>query len=149
MDDLEKICDKLENCSKKENCNKNEIVCTKAILQSYIEGDDNKRLKLKALMKQHEKDIFETVKETISIVSTIAAFGVSCVSLFVSVIIDDVANAEQIIIIVAYVCFLLSIIIGVCKIGKYEINRNHNINKWKKYIQVVLEDMECKTENLR
>ena len=24
MDDLEKICDKLENCSKEENCNKNE-----------------------------------------------------------------------------------------------------------------------------
>ena len=41
-----KLCDKLENCSKNEICNKNEIVCTKAVLQSYINGDENKRLKL-------------------------------------------------------------------------------------------------------
>ena len=41
MDDLIKLCDKLENCSKKEICYKNEIVCTKAVLQSYINGDEN------------------------------------------------------------------------------------------------------------
>lgn len=35
MNDLMKLCDKLENCSKNEICNKNEIVCTKAVLQSY------------------------------------------------------------------------------------------------------------------
>ena len=78
MDDLEKICDKLENCSKEENCNKNEIVCTKAILQSYIEGDDNKRLKLKALMKQHEKSTFEMIMEVFSIYGSIAALGLWC-----------------------------------------------------------------------
>lgn len=42
MDDLIKLCDKLENCSKKEICYKNEIVCTKAVLQSYINEGDKK-----------------------------------------------------------------------------------------------------------
>ena len=53
-----KLCDKLENCSKNEICYKNKIVCTKAVLQSYINGDENKRLKLKAQIKQYEKGIY-------------------------------------------------------------------------------------------
>ena len=84
MDDLIKLCDKLENCSKNEICNKNEIVCTKAVLQSYINGDENKRLKLKVQIEQHEKGIYETMTETLSLVTTVDALAISCISLIVS-----------------------------------------------------------------
>ena len=72
MDDLIKLCDKLENCSKKEICYKNEIVCTKAVLQSYINGDENKRLKLKAQIKQYDG----SMTETLSLVMGVDAFAI-------------------------------------------------------------------------
>ncbi len=146
MDDLEKICDKLENCSKEENCNKNEIVCTKAILQSYIEGDDNKRLKLKALMKQHEKSTFEMIMEVFSIYGSIAALGVSCVALMVSA---DKKSAEHVGIIVLFVLGILGGVLIISAIMRWVNGKYSNIDKWKKYIQVVLEDMECKIEDVR
>ncbi|MCI6064844.1 hypothetical protein MR818_05645 [bacterium] len=76
MNDLMKLCDKLENCSKKEICYKNEIVCTKAVLQSYINGDENKRLKLKAQIKQYEKGIYESMAEILSLVMTVDALAI-------------------------------------------------------------------------
>ena len=138
VDDLIKLCDKLENCSKNEICNKNEIVCTKAVLQSYINGDENKRLKLKAQIKQYEKGIYESMTETLSQAVAVAALATSCISLIVSVTNKDIIAVD----ISVFVLILLSIVLMVVLIAKWGINKFGYRDKWKKYIEVVLEDME-------
>ena len=134
MDDLIKLCDKLENCSKKEICYKNEIVCTKAVLQSYINGDENKRLKLKAQIKQYEKGIYESMTETLSLVIAEVALVISCFSFTESV--EAFVAAEA----------LFSIVFIFALIAKWAINKFGYRDKWKKYIEVVLEDMEKEKE---
>ena len=142
MDDLIKLCDKLENCSKKEICYKNEIVCTKAVLQSYINGDENKRLKLKAQIKQYEKGIYESMTETLSQAVAVAALATSCISLIVSVTNKDIIAVD----ISVFVLILLSIVLMVVLIAKWGINKFGYRDKWKKYIEVVLDDMEKEKE---
>lgn len=142
MDDLIKLCDKLENCSKNEICYKNKIVCTKAILQSYINGDENKRLKLKAQIKQYEKGIYESMTETLSQAVAVAALATSCISLIVSVTNKDIIAVD----ISVFVLILLSIVLMVVLIAKWGINKFGYRDKWKKYIEVVLDDMEKEKE---
>ena len=142
MDDLIKLCDKLENCSKKEICYKNEIVCTKAVLQSYINGDENKRLKLKAQIKQYEKGIYESMTETLSQAVAVAALATSCISLIVSVTNKEIIAVD----ISVFVLILLSIVLMVVLIAKWGINKFGYRDKWKKYIEVVLDDMEKEKE---
>lgn len=143
VDDLIKLCDKLENCSKNEICYKNEIVCTKAVLQSYINGDENKRLKLKAQIKQYEKGIYESMTETLSQAIAVAALATSCISLIVSVTNKDIIAVD----ISVFVLILLSIVLMVVLIAKWGINKFSYRDKWKKYIEVVLEDMEKEKES--
>ena len=138
MDDLIKLCDKLENCSKNEICYKNKIVCTKAVLQSYINGDENKRLKLKAQIKQYDG----SMTETLSLVMGVAAFAISCISLIVSVTNKDIIAVD----ISVFVLILLSIVLMVVLIAKWGINKFGYRDKWKKYIEVVLDDMEKEKE---
>lgn len=142
VDDLIKLCDKLENCSKNEICYKNKIVCTKAVLQSYINGDENKRLKLKAQIKQYEKGIYESMTETLSQAVAVAALATSCISLIVSVTNKDIIAVD----ISVFVLILLSIVLMVVLIAKWGINKFGYRDKWKKYIEVVLEDMEKEKE---
>jgi len=124
VDDLIKLCDKLENCSKNEICYKNKIVCTKAILQSYINGDENKRLKLKAQIKQYEKGIYESMTETLSQAVAVAALATSCISLIVSVTNKDIIAVD----ISVFVLILLSIVLMVVLIAKWGINKFIEIN---------------------
>lgn len=142
VDDLIKLCDKLENCSKNEICYKNKIVCTKAVLQSYINGDENKRLKLKAQIKQYEKGIYESMTETLSRAVSVAALATSCISLIVSVTNKDIIAVD----ISVFVLILLSIVLMVVLIAKWGINKFGYRDKWKKYIEVVLDDMEKEKE---
>lgn len=143
VDDLIKLCDKLENCSKNEICYKNKIVCTKAVLQSYINGDENKRLKLKAQIKQYEKGIYESMTETLSQAVAVAALATSCISLIVSVTNKDIIAVD----ISVFVLILLCIVLMVVLIAKWGINKFGYRDKWKKYIEVVLEDMEKEKES--
>lgn len=143
VDDLIKLCDKLENCSKNEICYKNKIVCTKAVLQSYINGDENKRLKLKAQIKQYEKGIYESMTETLSQAVAVAALATSCISLIVSVTNKDIIAVD----ISVFGLILLSIVLMVVLIAKWGINKFGYRDKWKKYIEVVLEDMEKEKES--
>ena len=137
-----KLCDKLENCSKNEIYNKNKIVCTKAVLQSYINGDENKRLKLKAQIKQYEKGIYESMTETLSQAVAVAALATSCISLIVSVTNKEIIAVD----ISVFVLILLSIVLMVVLIAKWGINKFGYRDKWKKYIEVVLDDMEKEKE---
>lgn len=146
VDDLIKLCDKLENCSKNEICYKNKIVCTKAILQSYINGDENKRLKLKAQIKQYEKGIYETMTETLSLVTTVDALAISCISLIVSATNTESGNNKPVEVLVI-VLIILSIVLVLALIAKWGINKFSYRDKWKKYIEVVLEDMEKEKES--
>ena len=105
MDDIIKLCDELESCKRKNICYKNEIVCTRALVNRYIDGDDSKRLKLKAQIRQHGRGLEQGTLSTIS-------QSVSVMSLLVTVV------------------------------SRWSINKFGYRDKWKQYIQVVLEDME-------
>ena len=144
MNDLMKLCDKLENCSKNEICNKNEIVCTKAVLQSYINGDENKRLKLKVQIEQHEKGIYETMTEILSLVTTVDALAISCISLIVSA--TNTERGNKTVEVLVIVLIILSIVLVLALIANWRINKFGYRDKWKKYIEVVLEDMEKEKE---
>ena len=113
MNDLMKLCDKLENCSKNEICYKNKIVCTKAVLQSYINGD---------------------------------ALAISCISLIVSATNTESGNNKPVEVLVI-VLIILSIVLVLALIAKWGINKFSYRDKWKKYIEVVLEDMEKEKES--
>ena len=41
MDDIIKLCDELESCKRKNICYKNEIVCTRALVNRYIDCFSN------------------------------------------------------------------------------------------------------------
>lgn len=111
MNDLMKLCDKLENCSKNEICYKNKIVCTKAVLQSYINGD---------------------------------ALAISCISLIVSATNTESGNKPVEVLVI--VLIILSIVLVLALIAKWGINKFGYRDKWKKYIEVVLDDVEKEKE---
>lgn len=145
MDDLIKLCDELENCKNKKFCYNNEIVCTKAMVQRYIDNDRNKMLGLKAQIKLHERSIEEKAVETISLIVTVAALLVATMSLWVSIeadILDSYQKYEQGMLLMGVVELALLIIMVVALIYYRGIGKYSYRNKWKKYIQVVLEDME-------
>ena len=148
MDDLMKLCDKLENCSKNEACYKNEILCTKKIVQSYVDGDDNKKLKLKAQIKQYETGINKSMNESFSLIITADALAIAGINLMVSVADEDIGKNGQLAVdVLIIVLVLFGIVFVLALIGQWAIKKYGNRDKWKKYIEVVLEDMENTKEN--
>lgn len=78
MDDLIKICDKLESCRKKHPNYQGRIKCTEKILKSYIDGDTDKVLKLKAQLEIHKTpwDSFSAIALLISLITLVLSiFG--------------------------------------------------------------------------
>lgn len=134
MDDLIKLCDELEDCKQKKLCYANEIVCARAKLEHYIDGDKNKALKLKAQIDSYDSapnDPLGTV-----------AFFMSVATLFLTIcsVLEDKENYPTKLIIVFWVLIML---IVVAKIIVWKINKYGHRRKWIRYISVVLEDM-CK-----
>lgn len=132
MDDLTKLCDELENCSKKKLCYANEVVCTKSMLKTYIGEDTNKILKLKAQIKIHNS----YTQGDMGIIS----LPISLITLCVTIIcgLSDSATIE-------YIIYCSSALIGLLVIILFFTweNKKHGYrNKWKRYIEVVLEDMD-------
>jgi hypothetical protein len=61
----------------------------------------------------------------------------------------DKKSAEHVGIIVLFVLGILGGVLIISAIMRWVNGKYSNIDKWKKYIQVVLEDMECKIEDVR
>lgn len=133
MDDLIKICDELEQCKEKRSCYCDEIACTRSKVKSYIGEDDNKRLKLKAQLKQHDKDTSQSAIAGISLIVSVVTLIVTVIS---AVCKSATVSAK------IYMCWMLMIIVLVSGIYAWSEKKYGYRGKWKKYIQVVLEDME-------
>lgn len=132
MDDLTKLCDELENCKKNKLCYANEVVCTKSKLKIYIGEDTNKILKLKAQIKIHNSH----TQGDISIISLLVSLMTLCVTIIAGL--SDSTTIEYIIYcIFGLMGLLVIIIIFNCKNKKYGYR-----NKWRRYIEAVLEDMD-------
>ena len=133
MDDIIKLCDELESCKRKNICYKNEIVCTRALVNRYIDGDDSKRSKLKAQIRQHGRGLEQGTLSTIS-------QSVSVMSLLVTVVSGGLGVEQTMSMLFAFGTLVALLIISI--IGWWSINKFGHRDKWKQYIQVVLEDME-------
>lgn len=131
MDDLIKLCDELEKCKKSRSCYSNEIVCAKSKVKCYIDGDFNKLLKLKAQIKIHNNT--NGGLETISLMVAIVTL---CLTVLKSV---SGEKSEEY---VLYGIMGLMIILILCISSSHFQKKYGYRDKWKLYIEVVLEDME-------
>ena len=134
-DDLTNICDKLEEC-KEKNPNYNDgIKYTRRVLESYIEGDRDKALKIKALLKIHNNNMYEDLGPI--------SFLLSAITLFVTVI-DRVVGNDTVGYVTYFICiFVILLFLLIAILIHLWGNRKFGYrDQWKRYIEVVLEDME-------
>lgn len=141
MDDLIKLCDELEDCRKKRTCYVNEIVCAKSKLKCYIDGDTNKILKLKAQIKIHNS----YGQGDIGILSLIVSVLTLCVT-----ILSGIWDSRTIEYAIYCECVLVGLLI-VTLILRWGNKKYGYRSKWKRYIEVALEDIdnECFDEHKR
>lgn len=130
MDDLIKLCDELEKCKQKRSCYANEIICTKAKLECYIDGDENKILKLKAQIKKYDSYSHDDT----GFISMIISGATLCLTVFGGL---KAEKAEYAILGLLYLIIIV-ILLMVLSWGK---NKYGYRNKWIRNIQVVLEDL--------
>ena len=147
--ELIKLCDELEECRKKRSCYVNEIVCSRAKLTKYIDGDADKALKLKAQIRQFDSPPSEL--DSFSLFVSIAALCLSfAAKLLPNPFQDTVLNIPQgnifyILFWYFYVCYGVFVLIAVgvnLVIQKYQYNKKKNKEKWVRSIDVVLEDFD-------
>lgn len=131
MDDLIKLCDELEKCKKSKSCYSNEIGCAKSKVKCYIDGDFDKLLKLKAQIKIHS-DIYDE-QETISLMVAILTFSLTVLKS---------VSGEKSDGYVLYGIMGLMIILILCILFSHFQKKYGYRDKWKRYIEVVLEDIE-------
>lgn len=132
MNDLTKLCDELETCRKKNVCCANEIVCAKSKLKYYIDGDTNKILKLKAQIKirnSYDQGDLGTISLVISAITL-------CVTIL-NGISNGITIEYAIYCIGVLVLLLIIVLISIWGNKKYGYR-----NKWQRYIEVALEDMD-------
>lgn len=138
MDDLIKLCDDLENYRKRKAGVDDEIICVKSKLKCYIGEDYNKILKLKAEIKLHSKDtVFDGI-EIMSFIISILALGLNIVGN-----VSDGVSKEY----AVFVTFALSIIAIFCILFSHLGRKNGYRDKWIRYIEIVLEDIEKEYKN--
>lgn len=132
MDDLTKLCDELEKCKKKRSCYANEIVCTKAKLKCYIDGDVNKILKLKAQIKIRDN----YTQGDIGVISLIVSVITLCLSIF-----SEISGGTSIEYILYSLYGLIALLI-ITLISLWGKKKYGYRDKWKRYIEVVLQDID-------
>lgn len=137
MDDLIKICDELERCKCNKICYENAILCTKKQLTKYIGKDFNKLLKLKAELNIHENFENNTLNNL--------SFFVAACTLLITIVYNVCTESGQVMqeylmfAVIILVTFL--VILGIIQFFQKKTSAR---SKWRKYIAVVLEDMENK-----
>ncbi|MGN0169429.1 MAG: hypothetical protein ACI39H_01545 [Lachnospiraceae bacterium] len=132
MDDLTKLCDELERCKREKSCYENEIACVKAKLNTFVDGDHNKLLRLKAQLKIHnayKSNEYGLISFIISVV-TLALMIISEATDKISIEYALIGMGGLLLILVVH-------LIDMWAENKFGYRKN-----WMKYIEVVLEDMD-------
>lgn len=147
--ELIKLCDELEECRKKRSCYVNEIVCSRAKLTKYIDGDTDKALKLKAQIRQFDSPPSEL--DSFSLFVSIAALCLPFARTLFSGSFGDAVlsvsqnNASNITFLLFYPCYGVFVLIVVAVnlvIQMCQYNKKKNKEKWVRSIDVVLEDFD-------
>lgn len=147
--ELIKLCDELEECRKKRSCYVNEIVCSRAKLTKYIDGDTDKALKLKAQIRQFDSPPSEL--NSFSLFVSIAALCLSIAGKLLPNPFQDAVlsvsqnNASNIIFLLFYPCYGVFVLIAVgvnLVILMCRDYKKKNKEKWVRSIDVVLEDFD-------
>ena len=132
MDGFTEICYKLEECSKHKLCCGDRIVCTKKFLNAYIGEEHNRFLKLKAELKNS----YEAESAILPNWSVVLSSCVLCLSIAGNVYDGERVYYDIIGLLVLWVILFM-------KIGVLKRSKDFKVcKKWRKYIEVVLEDME-------
>lgn len=133
--ELYKICDELENCKKRKICFCNEIVCTRKILNEYVNSDLDKVLKLKAELLIHEDE---------KRYKTFDGNNLTGLSIIVTLLLSCFTE-QYLVILLLFAALGILFLANYCDIVNvtYETPRN----RWSYYICVVLEEMEQEIKN--
>lgn len=132
MDDLIKLCDKMEACRKSRKCKSNAVICAKRFVYDYMKGDRNRLLKLQAELKIHRTEL--QINSDIALLIPVASF-------ILTIIGTTTIEEQDISIYIQCATLFMFIIMAVYVIGFIGMNKNKHRNKWKKYIEVVIEDI--------
>lgn len=132
MDDLTKICYKLEQCGRREKCYCNEIICVEKVLDEYIGRENSKLLKLKVELKNS----YEIEKA----VSPNWSLTLSAIALWLTVS-SNIYGSDSI-----QYNFMVLVCLGILlcmKIGTITVPKDMKLRKkWRNHIEIVLEEME-------
>lgn len=130
---FEKLCKKIEEC---QYCRKDGIKCAKHILINEINGNRLEFLKYKAECNDGDYNVFlSTILGIIAIVISIYAMLLSYIMNFI-----NLSDTNQIILYLTLITFLAPSFFAIYGLRKV-ISRNY-VKKWRKYISVVLEDID-------
>lgn len=147
-DDIIILCDELENCKKKSICDFNEIVCAKGALRKYINGDKDRILKLKVQLDLHKnfnKITFSRLAFFISIFSLTISTLVSVFNINDSMHIEDLNVQGQLTINAIAMLFFIIMVMVEVTLKFYGLN--YRREKWMKYIESALQDIEKEYED--
>lgn len=121
------ICKRLSNCKCNCRCNNDQITWVEAALKAEINGNRNKFLKIKA---EAMEDNPQNATNDVFVIAALILNVVAYLSAFYSR--DEFGTIFGVIMVVIYLVVFLLLINKVYK----------HSNKWKKYIIVVLEEIE-------
>lgn len=142
-EDIIILCDELENCKKKSICDFNEIVCAKGVLRKYINGDKDRILKLKVQLELHKnfnQNTLSLLAFCVSVFSLMISTVVSAYNISVSMKAGNLNEQGGLTIITIGLLFL--IIIVMIEIAFKYYGLNYRREKWMRYIEYVLQDIE-------
>ena len=136
-DDLTIICDELEQCKNKICC-KNEIVCVRRKIRQYINGDRNRLLKLKVLVKIHDDgDRISFLSQLSSVISMLSL----CLVIIHNTLPKTFEGEKDISVYACYAIFALVIIIVIVSIYLLYAPKINKRKSWRRYVDVVIEEL--------
>lgn len=136
MNDLTKLCDDLEHCQRRKAGVEDEIVCVKSKLKCYIGEDYNKILKLKVQLKIYNSNS----NIELGMISLIVSVITLCITALGNVA-DNIPKEYVLYCFGSFVTLLI-----VCVLFSWGAKKYGYRNKWKRYIEVTLEDIEKEYE---
>ena len=124
--DFKAMCDRLEKNSCSKMCEKNEIKCARKEVMKYIGKDKDNFLKLKA-EAEDSQDIVSFYNLSLTIINFVI-IGLSFIL--------NVYGTKQmgVVALIAFIIFLM--------IATKMMSNHDSVNKWRKYILIVLEEYE-------
>lgn len=143
MDDIVKICDRMDECEKKSLCNYNPIICAKSLVKLYVKDDYNKILLLEAQAKMYKNNSLIMEEFPQKIISTLVVANTFLLGL--CQVINDNDTKKIIIGITFILCFLIIALWALNKIVKKLAEVFYHVDSRRKniiYLETALYDVK-------